>query len=655
MTRPTARCAATALATMLSTALLATPALATAPGTATAPATGTTPDTTASTDGQLLLVLDASGSMRDEDGAGTPKIEGARSALDAVINDLGDDQQVGLRLFASTESESDTAAACADSELVVPVGTGNQAALSAAVQDYEPYGGETPIGYALQEAATDLGSDGQRSILLVSDGISTCDPDPCEVAEDLTQDGIELAIHVVGLDVDSEAREQLQCIAEAGNGTYIDAADTDTLTSALTQMSTRAFRPFSVAGDPVVGTTDPATAPTVGEGQFTDTMPINQDTPKFYRLQRTTPGSTLHVGVTMRPEAGGLGSYRMWLESPDGDSCGTIHGSPWSAGAGNSFGTAGVSSARYGDDGPCQEDDEVILRLELQGGSEELQDGQFEMVVREEPPVSNADELPGVAPRSEWQELEPGEPVGDVVGGSSLNDAPRIEPGGTYSSEITRGEIVFFRVPVDYGQRLQALVEFPRPTGVFADTTSGASDIADVVIVGPTRSAAEDLIARAGDLRRRAIIYDDRAVQAAVTTHEVRWANRTSGNQLGSALAGDYWVGVSLTSNSEVRPTVPFTLTTEVFGEVSGEPAYADPSSADDVTTATAEPAETSVDTSEERSAPAPEEATEDTAAAPPVAATDDGAPLGLIVGLAALGMALLVAGGFVLARAMRT
>src|SRR5690606_2974545 len=111
---------------------------------------------------------------------------------------------------------------------------------------------------------------------------------------------------------------------------------------------------------------------------------------------------------------------------------------------------------------------------------EQLQEGQFEMVISEEPPVTNAEELPGAAPRSEWQELQPGAPVGDIVGGSSLNDAPRIEAGHTYSSEITRGEIVFFRVPVGYGQRLQALVEFPQPTGVFADTTSPVSDIADV-------------------------------------------------------------------------------------------------------------------------------------------------------------------------------
>src|SRR5690606_2200119 len=117
----------------------------------------------------------------------------------------------------------------------------------------------------------------------------TCDPDPCEVAADLTDGGIDVAVHVVGFDVDSEARQQLQCIAEAGNGSYIDAADTQSLTTALTQVSTRAFRPFTISGEPVIGTPQAAGAPEVGVGQFTDTTPSNETTSKFYRLQRTQP------------------------------------------------------------------------------------------------------------------------------------------------------------------------------------------------------------------------------------------------------------------------------------------------------------------------------------------------------------------------------
>lgn len=663
---PHTRRVATALTALLSTALLTAPALG-APGSSATLAisntiTSATPDAPETTDGQLLLVLDASGSMQDDDGAGTPKIEAARSALGSVIDGLADDQRVGLRMFASTESESDTAAACADSELVVPVGTGNQGDLSAAVDDYEPFGGETPIGYALQEAGKDLGSEGQRSILLVSDGLSTCDPDPCEVAEDLTEDGIDLSIHVVGLDVDSEARAQLQCIAEAGNGSYIDAADTESLTSALTQVSTRAFRPFSIAGEPVEGTPTAPPAPVLGVGQFTDTMPLNEESAKFYRLQRTVPGSTLHVGITSRPESGGLGSYRMGLETTEGDSCGTNHALAWSAAAGNSFGTTAVNtSLNAAAHKECQQDDEIILRLVLQPGSPGLQEAPFEMVVSEELPVTNASTLPGSSVIPSWDEIELGTPTGEIVGGSSLNDAPRIEPGQTYTSELTRDEIVFFRVPVDYGQRLQALVEFPKPTGLFAETTGPVSDVADVLIIGPTRGEATAKLANLGDLSERAVIQEEHAVRAAATTYEVRWANRAARAASANVIAGDYWVGVSMTSNDEVRPPIPFTLTTETIGEPSGFPEYAEASAADDLTEETAPAEETQTDDSAATAAPdtaAQDEASAtgpDTAAAPPVETPDDGASAGLILGLAALGLALLGAGGFVLAKVMRT
>lgn len=655
MTRHTRR-AATALTALLSTALLAAPALG-------APGSGATPDPQEATDGQLLLVLDASGSMGEPDQGGKPKIESARAALDSVIDGLGDDQRVGLRLLASTESEPDTAAACADSELVVPVGTGNQAALNAAVEDYEAFGGETPIGYALQEASQDLGSEGQRSILLVSDGISTCDPDPCEVAEDLTEDGIDLAIHVVGFDVDSAAREQLRCIAEAGNGTYIDAADTKTLTSALTQASTRAFRPFSITGEPVEGTVDPAGAPTLVAGQYTDHAATSEQVNTWYRIQRTTPGSTLHVGLTMRPEQGGTSSYQLYLQTPDGSVCAGATGMPWGAGMSNTFGTAGLRSTGYNRfEGPCQESDELLLRVKLGGGSEPIFGTPVEIVVLEDGPITNRDELPGMADMASWEEMQPGEPVGAVVAGASLTDAPLIEPGQTYSSELTRGEIVFFRVPVDYGQRLQALAEFGAPQGALADTMGAVSDIVDIEIISPSRGEVDNSLANMGDLSTREILHKEQSAQVAATTDEVRWANRGSGTDQGAAsLAGDYYVAVSLTSSKGPLLPVPFTITTAALGEPSGFPEYADASSPGDVTEATSPAGQTRSDEGAATAAPDGAGADQgsvtgpDTAAAPPVEARDDGTSSGLILGLAALGLALLGAGGFVLAQVMRT
>lgn len=649
MNRFTARGATAALTGALTAALLAAPALATTNSGRTA---GGDEDST----GKLVLLMDSSGSMNDPDAAGDPKIDAARTALNAVIDDLGDDQHVGLRVFGANELGTSNPAACTDSDLVVPIGTGNQDALRAAVADYTPYG-ETPIAYGLQEAGGDLGGEGQRSILLVSDGISTCDPDPCEVAADLSEDGIDLEIHVVGFDVDEQAREQLQCIAEAGNGQYVDATDTDTLTSALETFSTRAFRPFTVSGEPVEGSLDVADAPTLGAGQFTDTLAGEEQVRKHYLLERTSAGSLLTAGVTMRPERGGLGAFTLAIETLDGRHCGTRVGMPWSGGMGNSFGTAMVNSANHGMDGPCLEEESLVLSVEVQPGSGTIVGTPFELVVTEEPRPSNLAELPDDAPLPDWHGIEPGEPVGEVVAGSSLNSAPLLEPGKTYSSELTRGEIVFFRVPVDYGQQLEALAVFPIPTGKLAETTGPVSDIADIIIVSPTRGDAHSTLSDMGGLSTRDFISTDRRSQVAATTPEVRWANSAAGvRSEASAAAGDYYVGVSLTSSSELHLPVPFTISTQLVGEVAGVPEFDTAQDAD--ADATAEP------TDDEQAAEEPEaggDAADDTADEddPEEAAVtvpdDDGAPTALLLGLGTVGVALLGAGGFVLARVLRT
>lgn len=624
----------------LTTALLLSPSVALA---ATAP-------TDEAGDAQLLLLLDASRSMEDPDAQGEPKIDAARAALHDVIGGLDPSQSVGLRVFGgSVTLDRPMEEKCADSELVVPVGAGTADELSAAVDDYAPLG-ETPIAHALQQAGEDLGASGHRTVVLVSDGIATCDPDPCEVAEQLTADGLDLVVHTVGLGADEQTRSQLQCIAEAAGGSYYDAADGETLSSALTRISTRAFRPFTISGTPVQGTPDVADAPVLGEGQYTDTMAQDKARAKHYLVRRQLTGSVLHAGATMRPERGGLSAYDVVLATRDGDTCGMSVAMPWSGGAGNSFGSTGTSSARFGGydvDDECTTAPELVLSVYPQSGSEQIVDQAYEILIIEEPPVANLGDLPVSSPLPEWQDLVPGDPQQDVVAGSSLNDAPLIEPGRTYSSELTRGEIVFFRVPVEHGQHLQALLEVAEPTGLLAQSTGPVSDIADVDIIGPNRANARSVLADTGDLKARAILQPDSAVQAGALTPEVRWANHESGNEEGAALAGDYVVSVSLTSDRDQLLPVPFTLTTQLVGDVSGVPEYA---SAED-TADEGEAQETVADSTDGTTAPVREDAAPEAAVERPDDAEADGRPAWLAWALAAVGVVLAGSGAALLGR----
>ncbi|WP_127782286.1 VWA domain-containing protein [Rhodococcus sp. X156] len=150
-----------------------------------------------------LVVLDVSGSMAAPGQGGAALIEQARTAVSSTVAALPAGSQVGLRVYGSTvgSEESNKAAGCQDSRLLVPVGPVNPAAINAALGSVQP-SGWTPIGLALQQGAKDLPSTGPRTIVLVSDGLDTCaPPDPCEVARQLSADGVPVTVEAIGFNL----------------------------------------------------------------------------------------------------------------------------------------------------------------------------------------------------------------------------------------------------------------------------------------------------------------------------------------------------------------------------------------------------------------------------------------------------------------------
>ena len=117
--------------------------------------------------GRMVLVLDASGSMREPHGDGRSRFRAAVGALREVVSALPDEMEVGLRVYGSRID--DGPGSCQDSELTVPVGATDKPALRQALGDARPLG-NTPIAFSLREAAKDLGDEAARSIVLHSDG-----------------------------------------------------------------------------------------------------------------------------------------------------------------------------------------------------------------------------------------------------------------------------------------------------------------------------------------------------------------------------------------------------------------------------------------------------------------------------------------------------
>ncbi|MGB6004158.1 MAG: VWA domain-containing protein [Ornithinimicrobium sp.] len=207
--------------------------------------------------GALLVIMDVSGSMNEDDGAGGTRIQGARAAVTDLVDAVPEGTPIGLRIYGGRYPSSNKAQGCRDTQLTVPIGavesTGED--ITSEIGDVTPRG-STPIGYSLQEAGGDFGEQSNRSIVLVSDGDDTCgDPDPCDVAEQLSADGIQVRVDTIGLAIEDnpQAQGQLECIAEASGGGFFEAADADELTEQLSQVATRAIEGWTAEGEEVDG------------------------------------------------------------------------------------------------------------------------------------------------------------------------------------------------------------------------------------------------------------------------------------------------------------------------------------------------------------------------------------------------------------------
>lgn len=179
-----------------------------------------------------VIVLDASSSMNEDDAPG-PRIDAAKKAASTLVDGLPDGAPVGLIAYGTSTDDSDAARAtgCQDIKTLVPVAPVDKAAFIAAVNGVAA-SGYTPLGSSLRAAAAALPAGGPRTIVVVSDGDDTCQQAvPCEVAKEIAGDG--LSIHTVGFRVSGTAKDTLTCIAQAGGGRYVDAANATQLQAFL--------------------------------------------------------------------------------------------------------------------------------------------------------------------------------------------------------------------------------------------------------------------------------------------------------------------------------------------------------------------------------------------------------------------------------------
>jgi Mg-chelatase subunit ChlD len=217
-------------------------------------------------DRAVEIVVDASKSMWGQID-GQSKMEIAKTTLEEVSYWLPEDFDLALRAYGNTSSSDKNN--CADSSLLVPFGERNREYVRHAIAGLRPTG-QTPIAYALNQAAGDFGSlQSDRTLVLVSDGIESCGGDPVTAAYALRQQGI--VVHLIGFGLGNAAEEDaasLQAVANASGGRYVTAGSAEELKAALAETVATSFSVYQGSTEVASGSLGSADVMLLPEGDY---------------------------------------------------------------------------------------------------------------------------------------------------------------------------------------------------------------------------------------------------------------------------------------------------------------------------------------------------------------------------------------------------
>lgn len=528
----------------------------------------------------LVMVLDSSGSMGDDDGTGRTRMESARTAVGTVVDALPDGHPTGLRVYGA-----DRPRGCTDTRLVRPVEKLDRAAVKKAVAAVRPRG-DTPIGLSLRKAAQDLpepsdGAIGTRTVLLISDGEDNCGtPRPCEVAERLGKDGTGLRIDTVGFQVEGAAREQLECIARAGNGRYYDAPDAAALARQLQRAAQLSAEGYRLKGERVAGGATRDQAPTLAPGQYLDTIGPGE---KRYYAVDLDDVSTADFAATAVPQPGAavdtFDGLSTGIEYGEGTTCATAT-EHFSQREGATPLTSAVSRVRSADGGRrCDEAGRYRLVVERRSkaGSDAAR-WPVELLYGVEAPLAE-----GVTPAQSQTEygvggkeaaLPSGDPR-DVRGGTGFNDARELGEG-VWRDRVLPAQTLWYKVPAGWGQQVRYDVEFANEPTVKG--LSGTYSYGGTQLFTPARFP----VGAGGGGFTSTTMYSGRPAAVRMGSVPVAWTNRYEHRTAVRPVhgKGDFYIAVTLGAKAaEIaeNPHIGFVLRVAVLGDELTGPQHGAP------------------------------------------------------------------------------
>lgn len=191
---------------------------------------------------KILIVLDGSGSMKDKWDSGN-RWEAAKEILYKTIDSVqrtNKNVAFGIRIFGHQSAHREKN--CKDSKLEVPFAKLNAKNIKATLDNISPKGW-TPIAYSLEQSAGDftVQPDIQNAIILITDGLETCNGDICAAGKALHDKRITLRPYVIGLGLAINEQKLFDCV-----GKYFDVVDAQQFQEVLNATISQSLNPTTL-------------------------------------------------------------------------------------------------------------------------------------------------------------------------------------------------------------------------------------------------------------------------------------------------------------------------------------------------------------------------------------------------------------------------
>lgn len=165
-------------------------------------------------------MLDGSGSM-NEQWDGKSKFSISKQLLTELIDSIQKADptvEFGIRVFGH-QSPRD-ARNCTDTKLEIPFAANNGPIIQSRLNSITPQGW-TPIAYSIFRAAEDFPREPgvKNALIVITDGLETCDGDPCAAGRLMQDKRITLRPFVIGLGLGIDKKDYFDCV-----GTYYDVS-----------------------------------------------------------------------------------------------------------------------------------------------------------------------------------------------------------------------------------------------------------------------------------------------------------------------------------------------------------------------------------------------------------------------------------------------